>query len=290
MLKNKKLKIGIIVLISLISIIFIFQQVNKNIKYKNYMTSYENYLKENKYKEAKLSLLSANEIKTVADYKIKYDNCDKMQNSIEYYNLGISLMGNKYYNDAYIKFKYVSKDDTERYSSAQEKMKECQKLAYDKVIAESKELDSKGEYYSAYSATNKYLEYFGNNDEIKKLSAEYSRKQEKKDKERLQQMMAENNSKPATTTVSNPIYHGDFELLEHKSVQGSIYGKVKNISNKNYGYVEVNASLFDESHNLVDSAFTNVNNLMPGQTWSFEIVVFNQSRVKSYQIIDVNGR
>lgn len=293
MFKNKKIKIAIISLVCLFSMIFVFQQVSKNIKYKEYMLSYESYLNDSNYKEAKLALINANKIKTVSDYKNKYDQCDKMQNSIEYYNLGLSLMSNKYYNDAYIKFKYVSKDDTERYSSAQEKMKEVQKLAYEKVIQESKDLDSEGRYFEAYSATNEYLEYFGNNDEIKKLSTEYTKKQEEKDRLKVQQDIANlksDNQNQTPQSSSNPIYHASFELLEHKSVQGSIYGKIKNITKSNYGYVEVDINLFDENHNLVDSTFTNVNNLGSGQTWSFEAVVFNQSRVKSYQIIDVNGR
>lgn len=293
MFKNKKVKIAIISLVCLFSMIFVFQQVSKNIKYKEYMLSYESYLNDSNYKEAKLALINANKIKTVSDYKNKYDQCDKMQSSIEYYNLGLSLMSNKYYNDAYIKFKYVSKDDTERYSSAQEKMKEVQKLAYEKVIQESKDLDSEGRYFEAYSATNEYLEYFGNNDEIKKLSTEYTKKQEEKDRLKVQQDIANlksDNQNQTSQSSSNPIYHASFELLEHKSVQGSIYGKIKNITKSNYGYVEVDINLLDESGNLVDSTFTNVNNLGAGQTWSFEAVVFKQSRVKSYQIIDVNGR
>ena len=59
-----------------------------------------------------------------------------------------------------------------------------------------------------------------------------------------------------------------------------ITGVVKNNTNKTYDYLQISFTLYDANDNVVDTAFTNINNVKPGQTWKFEAMYFEESAVR----------
>ena len=67
----------------------------------------------------------------------------------------------------------------------------------------------------------------------------------------------------------------DWETGEYGS--RSLVGKVKNDSDKQYSYVQVEFNLYDKSGAQVGSTMANVNNLEPNGTWKFEAVVLQNN-------------
>lgn len=67
-----------------------------------------------------------------------------------------------------------------------------------------------------------------------------------------------------------------------------IAGTVKNNSQKQYRYVQVQFNLYDKSGAQVGSSLANVNNLEPGGSWKFEAHVF-EKRATSAKLKDVTG-
>lgn len=67
-----------------------------------------------------------------------------------------------------------------------------------------------------------------------------------------------------------------------------ITGVVKNNTNKTYDYLQISFTLYDANDNVVDTAFTNVNNIKPGQTWKFEAMYFEESAVR-WELDEITG-
>ena len=63
----------------------------------------------------------------------------------------------------------------------------------------------------------------------------------------------------------------------------AICGTVKNNSNHNIGYIQVEINLYDKIGNLLESTIDNINNLEPNSTWKFEAPVIND-KVSTYKI------
>lgn len=68
----------------------------------------------------------------------------------------------------------------------------------------------------------------------------------------------------------------------------SIVGVVKNNTDKTYEYLQITFTLYDADGNVVDTAFTNVNNIKPGQTWKFEAMYFEESAVR-WELDEITG-
>lgn len=68
----------------------------------------------------------------------------------------------------------------------------------------------------------------------------------------------------------------------------SIVGVVKNNTNKTYDYLQISFTLYDANDNVVDTAFTNINNVKPGQTWKFEAMYFEESAVR-WELDEITG-
>ena len=66
-----------------------------------------------------------------------------------------------------------------------------------------------------------------------------------------------------------------------------VVGEIRNNSTKTYGYVQVEIGLY-QGETLVGSTLDNVNNLEPGQTWSFKAPVLEDS-ADNYKITGVTG-
>lgn len=67
-----------------------------------------------------------------------------------------------------------------------------------------------------------------------------------------------------------------------------VVGKVKNNSDKQYTYVQVEINLYDSNDNQIGSTLANVNNLEPGGTWKFEAPIFEEKAIK-YKIKGITG-
>ena len=67
-----------------------------------------------------------------------------------------------------------------------------------------------------------------------------------------------------------------------------IVGVVKNNTNKTYEYLQISFTLYDANDNVVDTAFTNINNIKPGQTWKFEAMYFDESAVR-WELDEITG-
>jgi hypothetical protein len=88
-------------------------------------------------------------------------------------------------------------------------------------------------------------------------------------------------------------YEEDFVFVEGPvAVPGEfssvITGVVKNNTNKTYDYLQISFTLYDANDNVVDTAFTNINNVKPGQTWKFEAMYFEESAVR-WELDEITG-
>lgn len=84
-----------------------------------------------------------------------------------------------------------------------------------------------------------------------------------------------------------------FEVLEFgEDSDGTlryITGKIKNNDDKTMGYMQVQISLYDKDENVIGSALDNVNNIGPGEVWSFKAIVLDDTDLASYKISDITG-
>lgn len=78
------------------------------------------------------------------------------------------------------------------------------------------------------------------------------------------------------------------QLLTCDSDGKYVYGKIRNNTNRQYGYVQVSANFYDKSGELIRSDFTNVNDLEPGKIWKFKIWLWGE-KVATYKITGVSG-
>ena len=88
-------------------------------------------------------------------------------------------------------------------------------------------------------------------------------------------------------------YEEDFVFIEGPTVQAGdfsnyIVGIVKNNTNKDYDYLQISFTLYDEQGNVIDTAFTNANNIKAGGTWKFEAMFFEEN-VASWELDEITG-
>lgn len=86
----------------------------------------------------------------------------------------------------------------------------------------------------------------------------------------------------------------DFEVLEQEVILENnipyISGRVKNNTNKNYSYVQVNINLYNENGDLITTTFDNVNNLESGNVWNFKAMIYQDTdNINHYKIVDITG-
>lgn len=65
----------------------------------------------------------------------------------------------------------------------------------------------------------------------------------------------------------------EFSLQMDAYGLGKIVGTLRNTTNREYGYVQIEFNLYDGAGNQVGSTLANVNNLEPGRSWRFEAPV-----------------
>lgn len=83
----------------------------------------------------------------------------------------------------------------------------------------------------------------------------------------------------AVETKEEPVEEKkDYELTEVKVTEpdmiGSIYvtGILKNNTDRDKGYVQIEIPIYDESGNKLGTAFDNINDLKAGGTWKFKAI------------------
>lgn len=93
------------------------------------------------------------------------------------------------------------------------------------------------------------------------------------------------------TTIEQELTKPDLEVLstsdESDGLMRYVVGEIRNNSSKTYGYVQVEIGLY-QGEKLVGSTLDNVNNLEPGQTWSFKALVVDDN-ADNYKITGVTG-
>jgi|LDZS01.1.fsa_nt_gi hypothetical protein len=97
----------------------------------------------------------------------------------------------------------------------------------------------------------------------------------------------------ATKPISQPTEKPELEVVEtniEKDQFGNRYvvGTVKNNTDKEYSYVQVEINLYDDAGTQVGSTMTNANNLEPGGTWKFKAPILEENATK-YKVKDVTG-
>lgn len=100
----------------------------------------------------------------------------------------------------------------------------------------------------------------------------------------------DNSAKPIVNTPVKEEKKPDLEVLESSFVRdeysGKITGKIKNNTNKQYSYVQVEINLYDDSGAQVGSTLANINNLEANGIWNFEAMVLEKAATK-YKIKDI---
>jgi hypothetical protein len=78
----------------------------------------------------------------------------------------------------------------------------------------------------------------------------------------------------------------DHQFEPERYGDGWITGRIRNNSERTYGYVQVQINLLRNGV-VVGSTMANVNNLAPGQVWRFRVPVFES--FTHYRIEDITG-
>ena len=81
------------------------------------------------------------------------------------------------------------------------------------------------------------------------------------------------------------------EYNEYLGYSASVSGLIKNTTNHDFSYVSIEFAIYDSSGNNLGTALDNINNLLAGDTWSFEATLFNFPSTKpvSYKLIEINA-
>jgi hypothetical protein len=105
-------------------------------------------------------------------------------------------------------------------------------------------------------------------------------------------------SKPERMATTSPTEvktesRDDLELIKHGSERGEfgnlyITGTIKNNTNKQYKYVQVEVNLYDDDGAQIGSTLANTNNLEPRGMWKFKAVAM-EDNAASYRIKDITG-
>ena len=81
-----------------------------------------------------------------------------------------------------------------------------------------------------------------------------------------------------------------YEYSEYLGYSANITGTFKNLSNKDFSYVQVEFSVYDAAGNNLGTAIDNINNLSAGDTWKFDASLFSfpDTQPATYKLVDVS--
>ena len=89
--------------------------------------------------------------------------------------------------------------------------------------------------------------------------------------------------------ISNVAMSVDYS--SYLGYSAKITGTAKNSSGKNYSYVSIEYTVYDEEGNNLGTAIDNINHLANGDTWKFEANLFSypNTRPTSYKLVDITA-
>lgn len=103
--------------------------------------------------------------------------------------------------------------------------------------------------------------------------------------------VSNNNVNTTNNGQNNNTKQEKFSVIEHSTSNDGywtyIVGKIKNNTNKNYSYVQVEINLYDSAGNLINSTLDNINNLEANGTWKFKAITTDD--FSTYKIKDITG-
>lgn len=87
--------------------------------------------------------------------------------------------------------------------------------------------------------------------------------------------------------------NSDLELIDYKIIKGewgskTISGTVKNKSQNEYGYAQIEFNLYDKDGNQIGSSMDNINNLEPNGSWKFNAIIMEEG-VKDVKFKGITG-
>ena len=68
-----------------------------------------------------------------------------------------------------------------------------------------------------------------------------------------------------------------------------VEGILVNKTNKNYKYIQIEFTLYDEDGNNIGSAFDNAGNLGAGESWKFKASCSTTDTIGSYKFADISA-
>jgi hypothetical protein len=81
------------------------------------------------------------------------------------------------------------------------------------------------------------------------------------------------------------------QILSHSMSRGEygnlvVKGTAKNVASSTLSYAEVRVKFYDAAGTLLNTSLANINDLGPGETWSFQVMYFgtDEDKVTSYKI------
>lgn len=76
---------------------------------------------------------------------------------------------------------------------------------------------------------------------------------------------------------------------EYLGYSASIKGSAKNVTNRNFSYVQLEFAVYDASNSNLGTAIANINNLGAGENWNFEATLFSFPSTKpvSFKLVDI---
>jgi hypothetical protein len=178
--KHKKsiiISIISILVIAVISIVSVYEY--KNYKFNTNVSVAQKSFNSDKFNDAKKYYNQALTYKNDSSIKEKIKLCDDMEFSLVSFQDGNNYYNNKDYLKAYNSFKIVKSEDKRRYKTAQNKEKESLQLYSNQMIQSSQDLANKDNLNNAISQLNTLLATNLNDDNAKKLLAQYQAKQQK---------------------------------------------------------------------------------------------------------------
>lgn len=71
-----------------------------------------------------------------------------------------------------------------------------------------------------------------------------------------------------------------------------VAGTIKNNTNKQYRYVQVDINLYDDAGNQIGATMDNTSNLEPGGTWKFKAIIpsYLEDSATKYKVMKITGR
>lgn len=93
--------------------------------------------------------------------------------------------------------------------------------------------------------------------------------------------------------TSGPEDFGDFQVSQITTRShfktSHIMGRVKNLADKPYQYVQISVDILDDSGNLVDTFVANRAGLKPHQVWKFDIPIQRPEAFSKFRVASVTG-